>query len=82
MSNEPNDTYKYHFKVGNLVVHPGITKNLTSRKSDHQNSGNYTYHNGERHYWKDGHIVQIGYITTRTAALEWERGEHARFGTT
>ncbi|CAA0212073.1 hypothetical protein ACE1MK_09375 [Tenacibaculum maritimum] len=67
------DTYKYHFKVGNLVVHCGITNDLNRRESEHQNSGRYTPHNGKRYYWKDGHIVQQGNITFRVAAMLWER---------
>jgi predicted GIY-YIG superfamily endonuclease len=67
------DTYKYWFKVGNLQVHCGITNDLESRQIDHQNSGRYTTHNGIRHYWKNGHISQVGKITTREAAMEWER---------
>ena len=27
------DTFKYHFKVGNLIVHGGITNNLLRRES-------------------------------------------------
>ena len=67
------DTYKYWFKVGNLKVHCGITDNLQRREGEHKNSGRYTIYNGKRYYWKDGHIVQEGNITTREAAMEWER---------
>lgn len=67
------DTYKYWFKVGNLKVHCGITDNLERRERQHRNSGRYTVYNGGRYYWKDGHIVQEGNITTRAAAMEWER---------
>lgn len=67
------DTYKYYFKVGNLIVHGGITNDLTRREIEHNNSGKWTFHNGKRIYWSNGHIVQVGYITTREAALEWER---------
>ena len=67
------DTYKYWFKVSNLKVHCGITNNLTVRENQHKNSGRYTVHNGVRHYWSNGHIVQEGNITTREAAMEWEQ---------
>ena len=67
------DTYKYNFKVGNLIVHCGITNNLEVRASQHKNSKRYTTYNNIRYYWKDGHILQIGEITTREAAMDWER---------
>lgn len=58
---EPRDTYKYHFKVGNKIVHRGITKELDRREREHQQT------------WPKGRITQIGYRTTWTAALAWER---------
>ncbi len=67
------DTYKYWFKVGNLKVHCGITDNLERREREHQKSNRYKDHNGVRYYWRNGHIVQVGYATTREAAMEWER---------
>lgn len=67
------DTYKYWFKVGNLRVHCGITNNLKRRESEHQNSNKYTTYNGMRYYWRNGHIVQEGNITTRDAAMRWEK---------
>ena len=67
------DTYKYNFKVGNLMVHCGITNNLIVREQQHRNSGRYSIYNGTRYYWRNGHIVQVGNITTRAAAMEWER---------
>jgi len=67
------DTYKYWFKVRNLKVHCGITNDLERREREHKNSGRYKDHNGTRYYWRDGHIVQEGNITTREAAMRWER---------
>ena len=67
------DTYKYYFKIGNLRVHCGITDNLSRRENQHQNSGRYANYNGTRYYWSNGHIVQVGNITTRQAAMDWER---------
>lgn len=29
---EPHDTYKYQFKVGNKIVHGGITNDLARRE--------------------------------------------------
>ncbi|MDN5211614.1 hypothetical protein QQ020_06115 [Fulvivirgaceae bacterium BMA12] len=55
------DTYKYHFKQGNKIVHRGITNDLERREEEHQNN------------YRNGHIVQIGNRTTREAALKWER---------
>ena len=67
------DTYKYWFKVGNLQVHCGITNDLQRREIEHKASGSSTYHNGNRHYWSNGHIVQVGNVTTRVAAMGWEK---------
>jgi hypothetical protein len=82
MANEPRDTFKYHFKVGNVIVHRGITNNLSVREASHQRSGRYTMHNGQRLYWLGGHIVKIGIATTHDEALRWERGQHNQFGGT
>jgi predicted GIY-YIG superfamily endonuclease len=55
------DTYKYHFKVGNKIVHGGITDDLERREQEHQQR------------WPKGHIVQVGRRTTEEAAREWEK---------
>lgn len=55
------DTYKYHLLKDGKIVHRGITNDLDRRESEHQQE-----HPGSR-------IQQIGRITTRDAALEWER---------
>lgn len=68
-----NDTYRYHFKVGNVIVHGGITDDLIRRENEHQNSNKWSLFNGKRLFWSQGHIIQFGYITTREAALLWER---------
>ena len=57
------DTYKYQFKVGNKVVHGGITKNLGRREAEH------------RRKWPKGHIQQVGRRTTEEAARAWEKGK-------
>lgn len=67
------DTYKYLFKVGNLQVHCGITNDLARREKEHQDSGNVTMRDGKKYYWSKGHIVQVGNITTREAAMQWEK---------
>lgn len=68
------DTYKYWFKIGNAKVHCGITNDLDRRELEHKNSGKYyTDSRGNRISWKKGHIVQEGYITTKEAAMDWER---------
>lgn len=54
------DTYKYNFKVGNRIVHSGITKDLKRREEEHQQK------------WPNGHIKQVGHRTTEEAAREWE----------
>jgi len=58
---KPRDTYKYHFKIGNKIIHPGITDDLGRREQEHQQE------------WPKGHITQVGLKTTKDAALEWEK---------
>ena len=58
------NTNKYHFKIGNKIVHTGITNNLARREKEHR-----------RNYGKDGHIMRVGRATTRDSALKWERGQ-------
>ncbi len=58
---KPRDTYKYRFKVGNKVVHGGITKDLQRREAEH------------REKWPKGHIKQVGVRTTEDAARKWEK---------
>ena len=55
------DTYKYHLKKGNKVVHRGITNDLDRRQAEHQAQ------------FPGAKIEQIGRRTTRDAALKWER---------
>lgn len=55
------DTYKYHQKLGNRIVHRGITDDLSRRESEHWQQ------------WLGSHISKVGNRTTRDAALEWER---------
>ena len=55
-------TYKYHFKLGNKIVHTGITGDIDRREYEHQRKAG----------WERGHIFQVGNRTTRAAALEWE----------
>ena len=62
-------TYKYHFKLGNRIVHTGITRDIDRREAEHQRKSG----------WSRGHIVQIGFRTTREAALQWE-AEQRRLG--
>ena len=55
------DTYKYQFKVGNKVVHEGITNDLERRESEHQQR------------WPNGHIKQVGHAVTEESARDWEK---------
>ncbi len=55
------DTYKYHLKVGNKIVHRGITNDLERRQVEHQAQ------------FPGAKIEQIGRRTTRDAAFKWER---------
>lgn len=54
------DTYKYDYKVGNKIVHSGITNDLDRREQEHQQR------------WPKGHIKQVGNRTTEQAARDWE----------
>jgi predicted GIY-YIG superfamily endonuclease len=54
------DTYKYVFKVGNKIIHGGITDDLERREQQHQ----------QEH--PKGHIKQVGHKTTEEAARKWE----------
>lgn len=67
------NTFKYYFKVGNVIVHGGITNDLARREREHRNSGKYTLHNGGRLYWSTGHIFKVGIAVTRSSSLSWER---------
>ena len=61
-------TYKYHFKLGNRIVHTGITKDLDRREAEHR-----------RHIgWERGHIKQVGVRTTPKAAREWEEEQRTQ----
>ena len=61
-------TYKYHFKLGNRIVHTGITRDIDRREAEHQRKTG----------WSRGHIVQVGFRTTREAALRWEAEQRLR----
>lgn len=57
----PRDTYKYHFKRGNKILHTGITNDLDRREGEHQGKID-----------GKGHITQVGRRTTRGGAKAWE----------
>jgi AraC-like DNA-binding protein len=57
------DTYKYNFKLGNKIVHSGITIDLDKREKQHQQR------------WPNGHIKQVGYRVTAEAARKWKETE-------
>ena len=59
---KPRTYYKYEFKIGNKIVHGGITEDLERRESEHQ----------QRRVWGKGHIKQVGRKTTEGAARAWE----------
>jgi len=63
---EPRDTCKYAFMVGNRVVHRGITNDPDRREREHKAS---------RKHWVTGRIIQVGNVTTRNGALDWELGQ-------
>ena len=55
------NTYRYVFKVGNKIVHGGVTNDLERRETEHQQK------------WSKGHIKQVGHRTTEEAARNWEK---------
>ena len=55
------DTYKYRFRVGDRIVHRGVTTDLARREAEH------------RRRWPDGRIEQVGRRTTEAAARRWEQ---------
>lgn len=59
---QERDTYKYQFKIGNEIVHRGITNDLERREQEHRRT------HGEK-----GHIKQVGRRTTKEAARTWEK---------
>ena len=61
---KPRNTYKYDFKVGNKIMHSGITEDLERRERQHKQK------------WPKGHIVHVGRKTTREAAEKWEETKH------
>ncbi len=61
------DTYKYHIKRGNKILHTGITNDLRRREYEHQ-----------QNYGDAVHIKQVGNRTTREAALQWEAEQRQR----
>lgn len=54
------DTYTYDFKIGNKIVHSGITNDLERRETEHKNR------------WPNGHIVKVGAVKTEEGARAWE----------
>lgn len=61
-------TYKYHFKKGRKIVHTGITNDIDRREQEHK----------QQRGWSKGHIVQVGFRTTREAALKWEEEQRKK----
>ena len=61
--------YKYHFKLGNKIVHTGITNDIDRREAEHMSKPG----------WSKGHIKQVGFRSTYDAAIAWEQ-EQAKKG--
>ncbi len=55
--------YKYHFKVGNKIVHSRITEDLQRREQEHKQK------------WSKGHIFPVGGPTTQEGARKWEESQ-------
>ena len=62
MATAKRNTYKYHMKIGNKIVHRGVTKDLDRRESEHR-----------QNFGSNSHIMQVGNRSTREGALDWER---------
>ncbi len=60
--------YRYHYKVGNRIVHRGKTTSLRRREGQH------------RRCWPGGRIVQIGARVTDATARQWERDGGPQLG--
>ncbi len=54
---------KYHYKIGNRIIHSGITQDLERREAEHKTR------------WPGGHISKVGRATTEEAARTWEEGK-------
>ena len=63
------DTYRYHFKKGDKIIHTGITCDIDRREAEHRNEPGM----------RKGYAKQVGWRTTYDAALEWAR-EQAKKG--
>ena len=61
------DHFKYDFKIGNRIVHTGITNNLDRREQEHKQT-----------YGQNGHITQAGLAVTKESALAWEAEQRAK----
>ena len=62
--------YRYHFKLGNKIVHTGITNDPDRREFELQ------YEPG----WEKGHIIEVGRRTFLETAEAWlqEQGEKGK----
>jgi predicted GIY-YIG superfamily endonuclease len=58
------ETHRYHLKRGHTIIRSGITNDLDRREKKHQ-----------QEYGPDVHITKVGRVTTRNAALAWEKEE-------
>ena len=61
--------FRYHFKLGNKIIHTGITYDIDRREVEHQDEPGM----------RKGHIKQVGLRTTYDAAFAWVR-EQAKKG--
>jgi hypothetical protein len=52
--------YTYNFKVGNTIVHSGITREPGRREKEHQQR------------WENGRLVIVGRAKTEESARKWE----------
>ena len=68
-------TYKYHYKLGNRIVHTGITKDLDRREAEHRRHEGWEREHRRHEGWERGHITQVGVRTTPEAAREWEEDQ-------
>jgi hypothetical protein len=56
----PRNWFRYDFKIGDVIRHSGITKDLDRREAEHKQR------------WPSGRIVPAGPAVTEEVARQWE----------
>ena len=56
--------YTYDFRVGNMIVHRGITRDPKRSEQEHKQR------------WENGHLVIVGRARTEESARKWQAAQH------